>query len=616
MFETTWKNLDAWGREPPLPPLADGRPPLKIAGAALLFWEEHCLECTPPECYGQCPIYQRRMDRKCVRMFYGMAPIPVAGALYDYGVDCRFRKWAKIETRFHARVFTPAALRRLDRWKCRIDSIVNGIMRVVRPVVPVYAIYNAYYLFRKWFVARISRKGTAAFDAFVLECHSLEPKPFVMTMQCDLDGKVLYRHAFEIAPGHNRHVVPYAAFGFTEEHEWTRIYLSPENDLEARIVFTLLDFVSLTKDTPSKSVESEAKRPAEKVKCVAWDLDNTVWKGILVEDGAENLALNEEVRQTIKRLDERGVIQTVLSKNTYEQAWPVLERLGLADYFVYPAINWNPKSENLREVAARINIGLDTFAVVDDSAFERAQISQNMPMVRVYPETKVAEIPSLPEFDLPVTEASRMRRLSYLAEMKRERLQAAHQGDDLAFLRSCGLTMEIFAPRTDAEKQRCLELIQRSNQLNLSTRRYTAEEFDALLRSPDYSCFGFRCRDHFGEYGIVGFVSVKHDAPPEIVDLVISCRIAKKHFEHAFFHWLGTREKRRGQSAIAARLIRTARNGPLADVFRDLPFAVTREEGNVVEYRMDLTQDLVDEQFVSVTATDSATPSGNRGATQ
>jgi FkbH-like protein len=410
--------------------------------------------------------------------------------------------------------------------------------------------------------------------------------------------------------------VPYAAFGFTQEHEWTRIYLSPENDLEARVVFTVLDFVSFAEQTPAMPAASETNNPAAKVKCVAWDLDNTVWKGILVEDGAENLVLNDEVRRTIEKLDERGVIHTVLSKNTYEQAWPVLERFGLADYFVYPAINWNPKSENLREVAARINIGLDTFALVDDSAFERAQILQSLPMVRAYSDTQIGEIASLPEFDLPVTEASRMRRLSYLAEMKRERLQVAHQGDDLAFLRSCGLTMQIFTPRTDAEKQRCLELIQRSNQLNLSTRRYTAEEFDALLASPEYSSFGFRCRDNFGDYGIVGFVSTKHGATPEIADLVISCRIAKKHFEHAFFHWLGKCEKQRGRAGIAARLIRTVRNGPLADVFRDLPFAVVREEGNVIEYRMDLTQDLVDEQIVSVTVNDSAMPSGNHGATE
>ena len=100
----------------------------------------------------------------------------------------------------------------------------------------------------------------------------------------------------------------------------------------------------------------------------------------------------------MRKLDERGILQTIVSKNDHHEAWAMVEKLGLAEYFLYPAIGWGRKSDSLRRIAERLNIGLDTFAFVDDSAFERAEVAEALPMVRVYDEkgTSLEQLLSLP----------------------------------------------------------------------------------------------------------------------------------------------------------------------------------------------------------------------------
>src|SRR5581483_5052110 len=115
------------------------------------------------------------------------------------------------------------------------------------------------------------------------------------------------------------------------------------------------------------------------MKCVVWDLDNTLWNGTLLEDG--QVTLREEIVHTIKLLDARGILHSIASKNSYEAAMAMLQQLGVSEYFLYPQINWNSKASSIREIAKAINIGLDTIAFVDDQAFERAEVAFQIPEV-------------------------------------------------------------------------------------------------------------------------------------------------------------------------------------------------------------------------------------------
>ena len=119
--------------------------------------------------------------------------------------------------------------------------------------------------------------------------------------------------------------------------------------------------------------------PAPKVKCVAWDLDNTLWEGILVESDPSRIYIKSDVIRLIKSFDVRGIIQTIVSKNDHDLALKVLKQNKISDYFIYPAINWGQKSKNLSTIAKNINIDLNTFALIDDSEFERFEVKNSLP---------------------------------------------------------------------------------------------------------------------------------------------------------------------------------------------------------------------------------------------
>jgi FkbH-like protein len=185
---------------------------------------------------------------------------------------------------------------------------------------------------------------------------------------------------------------------------------------------------------------------------------------------------------------------------------------------------------------------------------------------------------------------SRKRRLTYLAQVQREQAQESFGGDYDAFLRSCEMRMRVFRPATEAERRRCLELVQRTNQLNLSARRYSAEEFEALLATDGVLSVAFDCRDRFGHYGVVGFASVdERGDTPRLLDLVISCRVAQKRVEHTFFEWLAERERGRGASTLEAELVSTPRNGPLRRVLDELPFEAAAASDDTVLMAMTLS---------------------------
>ncbi|MFL9828939.1 hypothetical protein ABTU92_29465, partial [Rhodoplanes sp. SY1] len=304
------------------------------------------------------------------------------------------------------------------------------------------------------------------------------------------------------------------------------------------------------------------------------------------------------------QLDERGIIQTIVSKNDHDDAMAAVAAFGLDEYFLYPAINWGQKSANLRQIADHLNINIDTFAVIDDSPFERQEIATALPMVRTYSEQAIETLLEAPELAVPVTSASRLRRLSYLTEVRRERAFELFTGDYLDFLRSCGLELRIFTPTTPAEKLRCLELIERSNQLNLSGRRYDATAFEQLLQAPGHLCIAMDCKDRFGVYGIVGFASVIETGDrPTLLDFAMSCRVAQKRVEHCVFGWLARRSKQRGHQKLFAELRPTARNKPLLKVFEDMHFTTEKAEAGTVLLVLDLeTADLAEGAVIALDA--------------
>ena len=131
----------------------------------------------------------------------------------------------------------------------------------------------------------------------------------------------------------------------------------------------------------------------QQIKCVIWDLDNTLWEGVLSEGGAGEL--RPGVAETVRELDRRGIVQSVSSKNDFENARRRLEETGLWNYFLCPQISWNSKSEGIGRILERLNIKEEAAAFVDDSAFERDEVQFVLPKVRVYDAEETENLPEL-----------------------------------------------------------------------------------------------------------------------------------------------------------------------------------------------------------------------------
>ncbi|HYE78674.1 MAG TPA: HAD-IIIC family phosphatase, partial [bacterium] len=592
MYQTEWaSNPPDGGLQGPAEPSA--LDPTAVDRAAMLIWMEHCVECAVPDCYAVCPLYVKRADEKCARFQYGIFPNRHFKGLLDYGAEIYFRRWGKLQSKLGFGATDLATLRRVAGWDTAAVGLINPVSSALKAVSPKRRLNGAWNRLREGSLRSRWQDDNRAFDEFVAEVFHPGPEPAGLIVEC-VQGRITFRESLALQPGMNLFRIPFDALGIDPSRSEGHIMVYPDNDAELRLVFTWLDFVRykpsavqsaganrIPREDQSAAADhppQEQPVPAKKVKCVVFDLDNTLWQGILVEDGPEKLVPRQEAIDLIHRLDERGIICSVVSKNDHGPAMEVITKLGLQDHFISPAINWGQKSRNLKAIADELNINIDTFAVIDDSPFERSEIGETWPQVRIFPETDLLALLDRPEFDVPVTEESRERRLSYLAEGKRKEIAQSYGDDYDAFLRSCGMEAHLFRPDAPAAIERCLELIQRSNQLNLSTRRYERDEFAALLADPDILPVALACKDRFGDYGTVGFAAVRMgDEVPVLQDLVISCRVAKKKVENAWFQWIADALKARGADRMHAHYKPTPRNGVLKDTLVDTGFAVIEE---------------------------------------
>ncbi|MBR6839592.1 MAG: HAD-IIIC family phosphatase, partial [Oscillospiraceae bacterium] len=261
---------------------------------------------------------------------------------------------------------------------------------------------------------------------------------------------------------------------------------------------------------------------------------------ILGEDGLDGVTLRPQAAEVIRRLDERGILNTVCSKNDEALAKTALEKFGLWDYFLYPKINWKPKSGNLLEISKLLNINIDTFAFVDDSAFERAEVGLALGCVRVYADDEAESLLTRPEFDVPVTEDSKKRRAFYMAEARRQdAFTESDSGDYKSFILSCGFVIDVAPCKAQQDLDRCHELLMRTNQLNASTNRIPMDAFLAIAEDSERLILRVKCVDRYGEYGTVGCLILDMSGETLLcTDFVISCRVAKKKVESAVIMYL------------------------------------------------------------------------------
>ncbi|WP_326952821.1 HAD-IIIC family phosphatase [Amycolatopsis sp. NBC_01286] len=306
--------------------------------------------------------------------------------------------------------------------------------------------------------------------------------------------------------------------------------------------------------------------PITTVKCVVWDLDNTLWKGTLLED--DDVVIADHVRDTITGLDSRGILQAVASKNDHGPAWERLEALGVAEYFVLAKIGWGPKSSSVRAIADELKFAHHTIAFVDDQPAERAEVGFHLPEVRCYPAESISGLLDLPEYTpATVTTDSRRRREMYRSNVRRQAEQESFDGPSEAFLRSLELVMEIGRATAD-DLSRMEELTLRTSQMNATGVHYSDADLRALLNDPRHEVLAVTMSDRFGSHGAVGVALLEKDpAVWHLKLLATSCRVVSFGAGATVLNWLVDEAATAG-AHLVADFRPTARNRVMDVAYR------------------------------------------------
>lgn len=498
----------------------------RITAVRPAMWEEHCLECSAPVCFESCVHYKVRSDGRCKRFENGLRVFADEKGCCGEGVHVTFRKWGNMMTVLFPAMLPEAEYLALHKKNESLGKLLKAVEGSPLPrSLRWQGIRIPEYLRRRSLRGLKGLENEA--DAFAFHGYSYNEESYRLILEVYDDHTPVYKTAISVNPGENLAVIRNLSPECSKAGNLVKIY--PENDLEAELDILWCDFV--------RGEPVAAEKSADKVKCLVWDLDGTLWEGALIEtEDPMSLTLKPGVREIMEELDKRGILQSVASKNEEAAAMAVLQALGIAEYFLYPQIHWNPKSGSLERIAKSLNIGIDALAFIDDMAFERQEVAACWPQVRTYDAAEAENLLQRPEFDVPATEESRVRRQMYRAEEKRNVLLAASHTDITEFLRKCNLKLNLFEPATAEQKLRCYELVVRTNQLNMSGVKYTPEEFEAVLGREGHRNFAFSCADDFGSYGIVGFGQYRVAGKTLIfTEFAMSCRVAGKSVESALF---------------------------------------------------------------------------------
>jgi len=348
-------------------------------------------------------------------------------------------------------------------------------------------------------------------------------------------------------------------------------------------------------------------------KCIVLDLDNTLWGGIIGEDGMTGIQIGYEgiglafvdFQRELLNLQQKGILLAICSKNNPDDAFEVIRKhpamVLREEHFAAAQINWNDKAENIRDIARQLNIGVDSLVFIDDNPVERQRVRE------VVPEVVVPEWPHDPSYYkralfqmagehflmFDVTDDDRRRGEMYQVQVERKRLEESARNLD-TFFRS--LQMKLTISTVDAQTlPRVAQLTQKTNQFNLTTRRYTESEIAAL--SADVGCriYWLKLEDRFGPNGIVGVLILRKQSADlwHIDTFLLSCRVIGRTVEQALLGYAIHDLKELGATCLTGEYFPTAKNEIVATLYANLGFTPTGSGENRTTWALDLNQKLI-----------------------
>lgn len=314
------------------------------------------------------------------------------------------------------------------------------------------------------------------------------------------------------------------------------------------------------------------------MKCVIWDLDNTIWNGVLSE---EEVVLKEGITEIVQELDKRGILQSIASKNDYDTAIEKLKEFGLDQFFLYPEINWNAKSQSVERIKKNLNIAMNAIAFVDDQEYERDEVEKNVPEITVIDSARYLEFLEMdcfkPQF---ITEDSGRRREMYLQDIQRKQDEEEYVGPKEEFLEQ--LKMELFIHKAEeSDLKRVEELTLRTHQLNSTGIYYSYEDLLSIVSDPHYELWVCELVDKYGSYGKIGITLCEKDEVKwNIKLLLMSCRTVSRGIGTVMLHALINAARQEGKK-ITAEFKRTNQNRPMLITYKFANFEVVERRGGI-----------------------------------
>ena len=343
-------------------------------------------------------------------------------------------------------------------------------------------------------------------------------------------------------------------------------------------------------------------------KVLALDCDNTLWGGIVGEDTYSDIQMSDatlkgnvfrEVQTILRGLRKEGVLLALCSKNNPSDVDKVLsehpDMVLKEDDLVAKRVNWQDKATNLRELATELNLGLDSFVFLDDSAFEVGLIQKELPQVKcVQVPQNLSEYPALMrelrrEFLTLSKTAEDQRKTEMYRQDQRRKDQASQFKSIDEYLASLGLKLTIFWG-TQIPVSRAAQMTQKTNQFNLTTRRYTEADIQRMLIDPAYTLGVFSVADRYGDYGVTGMIIIRQDkdSPGSAVidSFLMSCRVIGRNVEYAFFDEVVHTLRAGGINNLRGEYLATDKNNQVERFYDKFGFELTFDTDKGREYKI------------------------------
>ncbi|MEH2290137.1 HAD-IIIC family phosphatase [Nostoc sp.] len=339
--------------------------------------------------------------------------------------------------------------------------------------------------------------------------------------------------------------------------------------------------------TQEQNVNSKPK-DKKVIKCVVWDLDNTLWHGVLLED--EKVSLRENILDVIQNLDSRGILQSIASKNDWATAIAKVEEFELEKYFLYPQINWSSKAASLKEIANLLNIGIDAIAFIDDQLFELEEVKFSLPEILSINADEINNVLDMPVMNPRfITEDSRIRRLMYLNDIERQNAENEFVGTSDEFLATLKMNLTISSAQEE-DLQRAEELTLRTNQLNTTGYTYSYDELNHFRCSENHKLLIASLEDKYGSYGKIGLVMIECQPQSWTIKLLLmSCRVMSRGVGTIMLNHVMSLAKS-NNVRLLAEFVSNERNRMMYISYKFAGFKEVEKNGDLVIFENDLSR--------------------------